>query len=231
MKTEAVFSARCQTARAVQAARTSSGTGGFAAALKNAVSGGQGLDDIFDRASRTYGVPENLLKAVAKAESGFQADAVSRCGAQGIMQLMPSTARSLGVTDSFDPEQNIMGGAKYLGSLLGKYGDAKLAVAAYNAGSGNVDKYGGVPPFSETQNYVEKVLSYAGGDVSVPSGAAESGTAAAASAGTSVLSAVSFTADDYSRFLELFAQELMERTLSLSDSGDVLQAGQDTFLM
>lgn len=231
MRTEAVSSARCRAAQAVQAVRTSSGTGGFAAALKNAVSGGQGLDDIFERASQTYGVPENLLKAVAKAESGFQSDAVSSCGAQGIMQLMPSTAKSLGVTDSFDPEQNIMGGAKYLGSLLGKYGDAKLALAAYNAGSGNVDKYGGVPPFGETQNYVEKVLSYAGGDISVPSGTAESGTAAEASIGTSGLSSASFSSDDYSRFLELFAQELMERTLSLSNGGDELQAGQDVFLM
>jgi hypothetical protein len=231
MKIEAVASGRYQPAAV---ARTSAGTGEFAAALKNAVSGGNGLDDVFERASQTYGVPENLLKAVAKAESGFQADAVSRCGAQGIMQLMPSTAKSLGVEDPFDPEQNIMGGAKCLGSLLGKYGDAKLALAAYNAGSGNVEKYGGVPPFTETQNYVEKVLSYAGGNVSIPV-SGKSGTASGMpSAGASALSAwptVSFTADDYRRFLELFSQQLLERTLSLSDSGDELQARQDAFLM
>lgn len=229
MKIEAVSSGRYQTS---QAARTNAETGGFAAVLKNAVSAGQGLDDIFERASQTYGVPDNLLKAVAKAESGFQADAVSSCGAQGIMQLMPSTAKSLGVTDSFDPEQNIMGGAKFLGSLLGKYGDAKLALAAYNAGSGNVEKYGGVPPFRETQNYVEKVLTYAGGDVAVPALTSESGTGpAAVSTGISELFPSSFTSDDYSRFLELFAQQLLERTLSLSSSGEDQRAEQDAFLM
>lgn len=119
------------------------------------------LDNIFDKASDKYGVPVNLLKAIGKAESGFNMNAVSRCGAQGIMQLMPATARSLGVKDSFDPEQNIMGGAKYIAGLLKKYnGNTTLALAAYNAGSGNVTKYGGVPPFSETQNYVKKVTEY-----------------------------------------------------------------------
>lgn len=172
---------------------------------------GTSLDDIFQRASETYGVPENLLRAVGKAESGFQADAVSRCGAQGIMQLMPATAKSLGVQDSFDPEQNVMGGAKYLGSLLNRYGDAKLALAAYNAGSGNVEKYGGIPPFRETQNYVEKVLSYAGGDLTVPQG---SGSASGTTGGISSLPSASFTTEDYSRFLELFAQQLLQRSLS-----------------
>lgn len=119
------------------------------------------LDDIFKQASETYGVSEDLLKAVAKAESNFNPDAVSQCGAQGIMQLMPSTATSLGVTDAFDAEQNIMGGAQYISGLLQKYdGDTSLALAAYNAGSGNVAKYGGIPPFEETQNYVKKVLNY-----------------------------------------------------------------------
>jgi len=233
MKIEAVSSARYQ---AAQAARTSSITDGFAAALKNAVSGGQGLDDIFERASQAYGVPENLLKAVAKAESGFQADAVSSCGAQGIMQLMPSTAKSLGVTDSFNPEQNIMGGAKYLGSLLGKYGDPKLALAAYNAGSGNVEKYGGVPPFRETRNYVEKVLSYAGGDLSAPAfatlgGASAGGAASPETPAFSSLLPASFTAGDYSRFLELFAQKLMNQALSLSDSAEDEKSVQMDFPM
>lgn len=119
------------------------------------------LDDIFDRAANKYDVSVSLLKAIGKAESGFNDKAVSRCGAQGIMQLMPATAKSLGVTDSFDAEQNIMGGAKYISGLLKKYeGNSTLALAAYNAGSGNVAKYGGVPPFDETQNYVKKVTEF-----------------------------------------------------------------------
>lgn len=119
------------------------------------------LDEIFDQAAKKYNVPVDLLKAIGKAESGFDPNAVSRSGAQGVMQLMPATAKSLGVTDSFDPEQNIMGGSKYIAELLDKYdGDTKLALAAYNAGMGNVKKYGGVPPFKETQNYVVKVMKY-----------------------------------------------------------------------
>ena len=121
------------------------------------------LDQIFEQASKKYNVSENLLKAIGKAESDFNTKAVSRCGAQGVMQLMPATAKSLGVTDSFDAEQNIMGGAKYISEMMKKYdGDTRLALAAYNAGSGNVAKYGGIPPFKETQNYVIKVMNYAG---------------------------------------------------------------------
>ncbi len=119
------------------------------------------LDEIFDKAAKEYDVSVDLLKAIGKAESDFNPNAVSRCGAQGVMQLMPATAKSLGVTDSFDAEQNIIGGAKYISGLLKKYdGDTKLALAAYNAGSGNVKKYGGIPPFKETQNYVKKVTNY-----------------------------------------------------------------------
>ena len=119
------------------------------------------LESYFEKAAQTYGVDINLLEAVAKQESNFTADAVSSSGAVGIMQLMPQTAQSLGVTDSYDACQNIMGGAKYISSLLSKYnGDVSLALAAYNAGSGNVAKYGGIPPFTETQNYVSKVLAY-----------------------------------------------------------------------
>ena len=154
----------------------------FADTLNSAAqkSGRVDLDAIFQRASQTYNLPLNLLKAVAKAESNFNPTVVSRSGAQGIMQLMPGTARGLGVTDAFDPEQNIMGGAKYLRQMLDRFGgDTKLALAAYNAGPGNVIKYGGIPPFTETQNYVVKVMRYMGNDItagSVPS-AGTSGSA------------------------------------------------------
>ena len=119
------------------------------------------LDSIFENASAEYGVPLYLLKAVAKAESSFNPDSVSRSGALGVMQLMPETAKELGVSDAFDPEENIMGGAEYLSQKLTEYsGNVELALAAYNAGSGNVAKYGGIPPFEETQNYVKKVTAY-----------------------------------------------------------------------
>ena len=138
---------------------------GFSQTLRASLSSGSAdLDAIFDDASRRYNIPSNLLKAVAKAESNFRADATSRCGAMGIMQLMPGTARGLGVTDAYDPEQNIMGGAKYLRQMLDKFnGDVSLALAAYNAGPNNVVKYDGIPPFNETQNYVKTVLGYLGG--------------------------------------------------------------------
>ncbi len=122
---------------------------------------GMNLEEIFQKASDTYGVPVYLLKAVAKAESNFNTNDVSRSGAMGIMQLMPETAEELGVENAFDPEENIMGGARYLSEKLVQYtGDVELALAAYNAGSGNVEKYGGIPPFEETQNYVKKVTAY-----------------------------------------------------------------------
>lgn len=116
------------------------------------------LEDIFRDVSEEYEVPLPLLKAVAQAESDFDANAVSSCGASGIMQLMPETAKGLGVEDVFDPEQNITGGAKMLAYLLVDYeGDTTLALAAYNAGSGAVAKYGGVPPYEETRNYIKKI--------------------------------------------------------------------------
>lgn len=127
------------------------------------------LDDLFQKAATTYQVPVNLLKAIGLAESSFHVDATSRCGAQGIMQLMPATAKSLGVTDAYDPEQNIMGGAKYISGMLQKYnGDVSLALAAYNAGSNSVSKYGGIPPFKETQNYVKTVLKTYQDGVTIP---------------------------------------------------------------
>ena len=119
------------------------------------------LNDLFEEAAQTYGVSVNLLKAIGYAESSFRPDATSHCGAQGIMQLMPKTAEYLGVSDAYDPKENIMGGAKYISQLLNKYdGNVSLALAAYNAGSGNVAKYNGIPPFEETQNYVVKVTKY-----------------------------------------------------------------------
>ena len=119
------------------------------------------LDAIFDEAAEKYGVDAKFLKSIAKCESDFDPACVSHSGATGIMQLMPATAAELGVSDSYDPYQNIMGGAQYISELLDKYnGDTSLALAAYNAGSGNVAKYGGIPPFTETQNYVNKVLEY-----------------------------------------------------------------------
>lgn len=119
------------------------------------------LDAIFNEAASKYGVDAKFLKAIAKCESDFSTECTSHSGAMGIMQLMPQTAASLGVTNAYDPYQNIMGGAKYISEKLTQYnGDKSLALAAYNAGSGNVAKYGGIPPFKETQNYVAKVMAY-----------------------------------------------------------------------
>lgn len=106
-----------------------------------------------------YGVPVDIALAQAQAESNFDPNAVSKAGAQGVMQLMPGTASDLGVTDSFNPVQNVDAGMKYLASLYQKFGDWSLALAAYNAGPGNVQKYGGIPPFQETQDYVTKILA------------------------------------------------------------------------
>ncbi|ATW27960.1 lytic transglycosylase domain-containing protein [Candidatus Formimonas warabiya] len=123
------------------------------------------FDSLFLQAGEQWNVPPRLLKAMARAESNFNPRAVSHAGAQGMMQLMPETGRSLGVRDPFDPEENIGAAAKYMRSLLDRYdGDVKLALAAYNAGPGNVEKYQGIPPFKETQKYVAKILGSLDGD-------------------------------------------------------------------
>lgn len=115
--------------------------------------------EIIKKASLAYGVEEKIIRAVIQHESGFNPRAVSRAGAQGLMQLMPATARSLGVKDPFDPEENIMAGTRYLKQKLDEFGgNLHLALAAYNAGSGAVRKYGGIPPYEETRKYVDRVI-------------------------------------------------------------------------
>jgi len=115
---------------------------------------------LIDEYSYKNGLDADFVKAVVKQESGFNENATSRCGAMGLMQLMPGTAKGLGVKDAYDAEQNIAGGTKMLSNLLKTYGGNKeLALAAYNAGGGAVKKYGGIPPYGETQRYVKNVLS------------------------------------------------------------------------
>jgi soluble lytic murein transglycosylase-like protein len=118
--------------------------------------------DLIEAAAHKYGVDPALFAALVKSESNFNPNARSGVGAKGLTQLMDATARGLGVTDSFDPVQNLEGGARFLGGLLKQFkGNESLALAAYNAGPGAVQKYGGIPPYEETQRYVPKVLGYA----------------------------------------------------------------------
>lgn len=137
--------------------------------ISSSKSGETTLQDIFERAAQKYDVSYDFLVAVAKAESDFNTKCVSSAGAQGIMQVMPEEQKGLGIKDPFDAEQNIMGAAKLLKAHLKKFnGDYTLAAAAYNAGSGAVKKYGGVPPYKETQNYVKKIKKYMEEGVTVP---------------------------------------------------------------
>jgi hypothetical protein len=119
------------------------------------------FQDLIVAAAKKYGIDPALLAGVVKQESNFNPNAKSGAGAKGLTQLMDATARGLGVSNSFDPAQSLDGGAKFLGGLLKQFkGDESLALAAYNAGPGAVQKYGGIPPYEETQRYVPKVLGY-----------------------------------------------------------------------
>lgn len=229
MSIEAVAAVQPGLAQPAQKTRTDKTAGkSFSDILQSAVSGSgtTDLDAVFEKASQTYGVPVALLKAVAKTESNFNPNAQSSCGAQGVMQLMPGTARGLGVTDSFDPEQNIMGGAKYLSGLLSMFdGNTTYAVAAYNAGAGNVQKYGGVPPFAETQAYVERVLENCGqsiqaGTVSTNSSGTQSGSLLDAAGGSTGLgtSGLSFDGFNFDLLMSMQQYKLQSMLLDNADS-------------
>lgn len=117
------------------------------------------INELISKYADKNGLDEDFVKAVINQESGFNPNATSHCGAMGLMQLMPATAQGLGVTNAYDAEQNIEGGTKYLKGLMDRFGnDKSLALAAYNAGPNAVKKYGGIPPYAETQNYVKSVL-------------------------------------------------------------------------
>ena len=119
------------------------------------------VDAIITKAAEAHDVDPNLVRAVIKVESAYKPRARSHKGAMGLMQLMPGTARDYGVRNAYDPEENIYAGVKHLKSLLNRF-DVRLAVAAYNAGAATVERYGGIPPYKETRDYVKKVLSLAG---------------------------------------------------------------------
>ena len=223
-------------ATGTQAAVSSVGQGeDFSSYLQTTAS----LEEIFSEAAQKYNVPKNLIKAIAKAESDFRPNATSGAGAQGIMQLMPATARELGVTDSYDPYQNIMGGTKYISQMLDKYdGNVSLALAAYNAGSNNVAKYGGIPPFEETQNYVAKVTRFMNEGIDVPGG---SYSISAAGQGASVQEVEDsyyqsildqlFSYEDYLQFIDLYSkiQEAQQEQLKQEQEKQEQEKQDDSY--
>jgi soluble lytic murein transglycosylase-like protein len=135
---------------------------GWAPVVKFATKSGKpkSIDEIVADVSDKFDIEASLVKAIIMAESNCNPDAVSRKGAQGLMQLMPDTARELNVSNTFDPRENIVGGVRYIKGLMASYGNLKLALAAYNAGPGAVKRYMGIPPYRETETYVKRVISY-----------------------------------------------------------------------
>lgn len=130
-----------------------------------AISANVAYDDVIEEAAARYSLPEALIRSVIQVESGFDTTAVSRAGAQGLMQLMPALSTELGVEEPFDPRENIMAGARYLRGLLDRHrGNVPLALASYNAGPGAVARYGRIPPYPETRRYVKKVTALAAKD-------------------------------------------------------------------
>lgn len=128
--------------------------------ISNSVSKSE-INDLIEKYANQNGLDTDFVKAVINQESGFNPNATSKCGAMGLMQLMPGTAQGLGVINAYDPEQNIEGGTKYLKGLMDRFDNNKsLALAAYNAGPNAVKRYGGIPPYQETQNYVKNVLGH-----------------------------------------------------------------------
>jgi soluble lytic murein transglycosylase-like protein len=119
------------------------------------------LRDLATQAAIAAGIDPGLFRALVQQESAWNPNAISKAGAQGLVQLMPATAQQLGVTNPFDPIQSLNAGAKYLASLINQFGSVSLGLAAYNAGPGNVQKYGGIPPFAETMAYVAKITAMA----------------------------------------------------------------------
>ena len=167
-QTELQLTAMASSAAGASAAGTStstgtagsSGTSGTGKITSNLDGSTAQIDSLIEKYANEAGLDPNFVKAVVKAESSFNPNATSSCGAQGLMQLMPATAASLGVSNAYDPEQNIKGGVKYLKQMYDQFGSYDLALAAYNAGPGAVQKYGGIPPYSETQNYVKKINQF-----------------------------------------------------------------------
>ncbi len=117
------------------------------------------FDDVVRMAAARSGLSTDLIHAVIRAESDYNPRCTSSAGAMGLMQLMPGTARALGVADPYDPVENVLGGTRYLREQLDRFGDLSLALAAYNAGPGAVQRYGGIPPYHETQAYVRRILA------------------------------------------------------------------------